>query len=79
VSCAADVLWNYVNAQRLFIFVEEAIDESVRWVVFETNSEPLGTGFRRSIHTAASAACASELAYRSIPATAVDVNPEGNQ
>ena len=32
--------WKYVNVRRLFIFVEESIDEATQWVVFEPNDEP---------------------------------------
>ena len=34
--------WKYVNVRRLFIFVEESIEEATQWVVFEPNDEPLG-------------------------------------
>jgi Bacteriophage tail sheath protein len=33
--------WKYVNVRRLFIFLEESIDEGTQWVVFEPNEEPL--------------------------------------
>lgn len=33
--------WNYVNVRRLFLFLEESIDESTQWVVFEPNNEQL--------------------------------------
>ena len=39
-TLSADAQWKYVNVRRLFIFVEESIDEGVQWVVFEPNSEP---------------------------------------
>jgi phage tail sheath protein FI len=29
--------WKYVNVRRLFIFVEESIDQGTQWVVFEPN------------------------------------------
>ena len=46
---SADAQWKYVNVRRLFIFVEESIDEGVQWVVFEPNSEPTWDRVRRSI------------------------------
>jgi phage tail sheath protein FI len=41
--------WKYVNVRRLFIFVEESIDEATQWVVFEPNDEPLWARVRRSV------------------------------
>jgi phage tail sheath protein FI len=36
-----DALWKYINVRRLFIFVEESIEEGTQWVVFEPNDEKL--------------------------------------
>ena len=33
--------WKYVSVRRLFLFLEESIDESTQWVVFEPNNEQL--------------------------------------
>ncbi len=33
--------WKYVNVRRLFLFLEESIDKSTQWVVFEPNNEQL--------------------------------------
>lgn len=33
--------WKYINVRRLFLFLEESIDESTQWVVFEPNNEAL--------------------------------------
>jgi uncharacterized protein len=41
--------WRYVNVRRLFIFVEESIEEGTQWVVFEPNDEPLWALVRQSI------------------------------
>jgi len=35
--------------RRLFIFVEESLDEGLQWVVFEPNAEPLWARVRQSI------------------------------
>ena len=35
--------------RRLFIFVEESIDEGTQWVVFEPNDEPLWARVRQTI------------------------------
>jgi hypothetical protein len=37
----SDSDWKYVNVRRLFIFLEESIDEGTQWVVFEPNDKPL--------------------------------------
>jgi phage tail sheath protein FI len=41
--------WRYVNVRRLFIFVEESIDEGTQWVVFEGNYEPTWARVVRSV------------------------------
>ena len=41
--------WKYVNVRRLFIFMEESIEEATQWVVFEPNDEPLWARVRRSV------------------------------
>jgi phage tail sheath protein FI len=46
-----DPAWKYVNVRRLFIFLEESIDEGTQWVVFEPNAEPLWDRVRRSIES----------------------------
>jgi phage tail sheath protein FI len=48
-TISSDAEWKYVNVRRLFIFVEESIDEGTQWVVFEPNDEPLWARVRRSI------------------------------
>jgi hypothetical protein len=37
----SDSAWKYVPVRRLFIFVEESLDEGLQWVVFEPNDEKL--------------------------------------
>jgi len=44
-----DPEWKYVNVRRLFIFVEESIEEATQWVVFEPNDEPLWARVRRAV------------------------------
>ncbi|PLX60260.1 MAG: phage tail protein [Sedimenticola selenatireducens] len=36
-TLSSDPLWTYVNVRRLFLYVEESIDEGTQWVVFEPN------------------------------------------
>jgi phage tail sheath protein FI len=48
-TMSSDSMWKYVNVRRLFIFVEESIDQGTQWVVFEPNDEPTWAMVRRSI------------------------------
>ncbi|MCP3143399.1 phage tail sheath family protein [Pyxidicoccus xibeiensis] len=48
-TLSSDGAWKYVNVRRLFIFVEESIDEGTQWVVFEPNDEKLWARVRATI------------------------------
>jgi len=48
-TMSSDPQWKYVNVRRLFIFIEESIEEGTQWVVFEPNDEPLWAQVRRAI------------------------------
>jgi phage tail sheath protein FI len=41
--------WRYVNVRRLFIYVEESLDEGTQWAVFEPNDERLWARIRESV------------------------------
>ncbi len=41
--------WRYVSVRRLFLMIEESIDEATQWVVFEPNDEPLWARIRQSV------------------------------
>jgi uncharacterized protein len=45
----SDSAWKYINVRRLFIYVEESIDEGLQWVVFEPNDEQLWLRVRQTI------------------------------
>ena len=45
----SDPAWRYVTVRRLFIMIEESIDEATQWVVFEPNDEPLWARVRQSV------------------------------
>jgi phage tail sheath protein FI len=45
----SDAAWKYINVRRLFIMIEESIDEGTQWVVFEPNDEPTWARVRLSI------------------------------
>ena len=41
--------WRYLNVRRLFNMIEESIEESTRWIVFEPNDETLWKAIRRDV------------------------------
>ena len=45
----SDNAWKYIPVRRLFIFIEESLDEGLQWVVFEPNGENLWGKVRRTI------------------------------
>ena len=44
-----DTLWKYINVRRLFLYIEESIEEGTQWVVFEPNNEQLWGRVRATI------------------------------
>jgi len=48
-TISSDSLWKYINIRRLFLFLEESIDEGTQWVVFEPNDEKLWARVRQTI------------------------------
>lgn len=44
-----DTSWKYINVRRLFIYIEESIEEGTQWVVFEPNNEKLWARVRATI------------------------------
>lgn len=42
-------LWKYINVRRLFLFIEESIEESTQWIVFEPNNEQLWARVKQTI------------------------------
>jgi phage tail sheath protein FI len=48
-TLSSDPAWRYINIRRLFNFVEESIDQSTQWVVFEPNDEDLWARVSRDI------------------------------
>jgi len=44
-----DSLWKYINVRRLFLYLEESIDEATQWVVFEPNNEQLWDRVKQSV------------------------------
>ncbi len=48
-TMTSDPEWKYVNVRRLFLFIEESIDEGTQWVVFEPNVESTWARVVRSV------------------------------
>ena len=48
-TTATDTNWNYINIRRLFLFLEESIQEGIRWAVFEPNNLELWQKLKRTI------------------------------
>lgn len=41
--------WRYINARRLFMFVEKSVFNSTHWIVFENNGPPLWARIRSQL------------------------------
>ena len=48
-TTALDRNWQYVNVRRLFLFLEESIQEGIGWAVFEPNNLALWQKLKRTI------------------------------
>jgi phage tail sheath protein FI len=48
-TMSSDPEWKYINVRRLFLYVEESIDEGTQWVVFEPNNEVTWGRVQRAI------------------------------
>jgi Bacteriophage tail sheath protein len=48
-TTATDRNWQYVNVRRLFLYLEESIQEGIRWAVFEPNNPSLWKKLKRTI------------------------------
>jgi len=48
-TMSSDGSWKYINVRRLFLFVEESIEEGTQFAVFEPNDEPLWARIRLTI------------------------------
>ena len=46
---AAEAPWRYVNVRRLLLYIEESIQEGIRWAVFEPNDLALWEKLKRTI------------------------------
>jgi len=48
-TISSNSLWKYVNVRRLFLYLEESIEEGTQWVVFEPNDEKLWARVKQTI------------------------------
>jgi Bacteriophage tail sheath protein len=48
-TVSSDPLWKYLNIRRLFLYLEESIEEGTQWVVFEPNNEKLWARVKQSV------------------------------
>jgi uncharacterized protein len=48
-TTATDRNWQYVNIRRLFLYLEESIQEGIRWAVFEPNDLALWQKLKRTL------------------------------
>jgi hypothetical protein len=48
-TMSSDPAWKYINVRRLFLFLEESIDEGSQYAVFEPNDVPLWERLRGSV------------------------------
>lgn len=48
-TTSSNPLWKYVNVRRLFLYLEESIDEATQYAVFEPNDESLWAQIRQAV------------------------------
>jgi len=48
-TISSDAEWKYIPLRRLFLFIEESIDEASQWVVFEPNDPKLWGNVKRNL------------------------------
>lgn len=49
-TTSTDTAWQYINIRRLFLFIEESLQEGLRWAVFEPNNLQLWQKLKRTIN-----------------------------
>lgn len=48
-SLSTETAWRYISTRRLFLMIEESIQEGTRWAVFEPNNLALWAKIRRNV------------------------------
>jgi phage tail sheath protein FI len=47
-TCSSDPEWKYLNVRRLFLYIEQSLEEGTQWAVFEPNDKDLWARIRQS-------------------------------
>ena len=50
-TLSSDPIWRFINIRRLLIMIEESVEESMQWAVFEPNNIFLRNGIRVAVST----------------------------
>lgn len=48
-TTSSDPEWKYINVRRLFLYIEQSIDEGTQWAVFEPNDRDTWARVRQSV------------------------------
>ena len=48
-TISSDPIWKYINVRRLFLYIEESIEEGTQWVVFEPNDQRLWARVKQTV------------------------------
>jgi hypothetical protein len=48
-TTSTDTSWQYINVRRLFIYLEQSIEQGIRWAIFEPNNPQLWGKLKRTI------------------------------
>ncbi|WP_026190381.1 phage tail sheath family protein [Halomicrobium katesii] len=47
-TCSSDPEWKYLNVRRLFLYIEQSLEQGTQWAVFEPNDKDLWARIRQS-------------------------------
>src|SRR5262249_61141762 len=67
-TTATDANWQYVNIRRLFLFVEESIQEGIAWAGFQPNGLSLWQKLKRTLNEVLARGWADAGRFRGPPA-----------
>lgn len=79
-TIAEETAWRYLNVRRLFLYLEESIQEGLRWAPFQTNDTILWKRLERSVSEFLDRVWRSGALFGAVPEDAyyVRVGPENN-
>ena len=49
-TTSTDSSWQYINVRRLFIYLEQSIEQGIRWAIFEPNNPALWGKLKRTLN-----------------------------